>query len=546
MTAETQAQPSTPSTQTQSASAPATPPRDLWQLDLAIIVLPAFAVFIYTVIDRNMFADGDTNWHVATGQWILAHHSVPITDPFSFTAFGHRWVTHEWLSEVVMALSYGAAGWSGVMLLVGACAAGAAALLASELRRHLGALSAFAALAFAFSVLMPHFLARPHLITLPLLVFWTARLMRARREQRLPPLWMLPLMTLWANMHGSFIFGLAFAGLFGLEAVLAEIGADEGGTLLKPIGKPISTAAKWGAFLIALTGMACITPNGVTGLTYPVYVMSMKNLGSIGEWKPAHFGKISSLELALFFTLAVCLYRGVRVGAARLGLLLLLFFMTLQHIRQEVVLAVMAPLLLAEPMGRVFEPARAGESNQGPDRSVAWPPLAEIGPPAAVLALFFLATAAWRVATPTTRKDSAGVPVTALAHVPAALRTERVFNDYSFGGWLIFNHIPVFMDGRSDMYGDTLLSLYLAVDAGDRASIDKAFRKYGVKWSIMTPSSGLVKVLDATPGWRRIWTDKTAVVQAREGGPGAPTVPSTSPAPRQPHPPPPRPHSAVR
>ncbi len=33
----------------------------------------------------------------------------------------------------------------------------------------------------------------------------------------------------------------------------------------------------------------------------------------------------------------------------------------------------------------------------------------------------------------------------------------------------------------------------------------------------MTPGSGLAKKLDATPGWRRIWADKTAVVQARDG-----------------------------
>ncbi len=193
-----------------------------------------------------------------------------------------------------------------------------------------------------------------------------------------------------------------------------------------------------------------------------------KNLGAIGEWKPAHFGAISALEMALFFTLFICLYRGVRMGAARLGLLLLLFLHgRLRHIRQEVVLAVMAPLLLAEPMGRIFEPARAGESSQGPDRSIAWPPLKEVAAPAAVLAALFLAVAVWRVATPTMRRDSPGVPVTALAHVPTALRGKPVFNDYSFGGWLIFNHVPVFMDGRSDVQQPTL-SLYLAIDLGTR------------------------------------------------------------------------------
>jgi hypothetical protein len=496
----------------------AAPPSGAGRGALALIVVPTLAIFVFCVVNRYVFADGDTNWQVAAGRWILAHGAVPTTDPFSFTAVGHRWVTQEWLSQVLMALAYAGGGWSGVILLTAVAAAAATVLLTAELRRHLGALSVMVCLIQSFSVMVPHFLARPHLIALPLLIFWTIQLLKARRDNRTPPLWLLPMMTLWANLHGSFIFGLAFTAIFALEA------------FLDAKGRRLEVAAKWGAFLIAATLMALITPNGVAGLIYPFHVMSLKSIQSITEWRPADFSKPSPLETAILFTLFICLYQGVRMGAVRVGLLLLLLYMTLQHMRQEVILVVIAPLLLAEPLGRALAQNRPGPTIAS-QRAIEWPPVRRLAAPAVVTALMFATIGVWRLATPESREDLVSVPVTALAHVPAALKATPVFNDYSFGGWLIFQGVRVFMDGRSDMYGDDLFKLYQRIADGDPIAVNSAFRRYGVVWTIMPPASSLVAELDGTPGWRRLYTDKWAVVQVRND---ALPSPAFSKQPRQP------------
>jgi len=511
-----------------------------WRIELALMVVPALAVFAFCLVDQSIWTDGDTNWHVATGRWILAHRAVPPTDPFSYTAFGRPWVTHEWLSEVLMALAWAFWGWSGVILIMAAAAAGAMALLVAALRASLGVLSTTVAAALSFAILAPHFLARPHVIALPLMVLWTARLLKARRDDRAPPLWLLPVMSLWANLHGSFIFGLVFACFFALEAFLAagsrgaaapmvhhdrpvlgeaSVSRRLGAFFTRTIGPFLSpaallVAAQWGAFLIAAGVMAMITPNGMADLTYPFYVMSMKNLRYISEWKAVSLVKPSALELAFFFTLFVCLYRGLRMGAVRLGLLLMLLYMTFQHMRQEIVLAAAGPLLLAEPLGRALTPRRTQDEPAAP-----WPPLRQIAAPMAAAALLFVALGVWRAAIPEIRKDRVAVPVTALAHVPAALSARPVFNDYSFGGWLVFKGVRPFIDGRSDMYGDDLLKLYLDAESGDNAAIAKAFRRYDVQWTILTPKSPLVAHLDVTPGWRRLYADKWAVVQVRDAPP---------------------------
>ena len=197
--------------------------------------------------------------------------------------------------------------------------------------------------------------------------------------------------------------------------------------------------------------------------------------------------------------------------------------MTLQHIRQEMVLVIVAPILLAEPLGRALR--RDPTVSPAPE---GWPPLREVWAPIAVLAVFFVGLAVWRLAIPGQPFNRRTVPLTALAHVPQALRAKPVFNDYSFGGWLIFNGVRPFIDGRSDMYGDDFLKRFLDTESGALAAV-ATLQRYGVVWTILTPSSGLVDRLDHTPGWRRLYSDKWAVVQVRTDALAPPARASKAP-----------------
>ena len=47
-------------------------------------------------------------------------------------------------------------------------------------------------------------------------------MLRAREGDRAPPLAAALLMVVWANLHGSFVMGLAIAAAFGLEALVAS------------------------------------------------------------------------------------------------------------------------------------------------------------------------------------------------------------------------------------------------------------------------------------------------------------------------------------
>jgi len=470
-------------------------------------VLLAVAAF-----SQRVFIDGDTNWHVAAGRWILAHRTIPTTDPFSFTFFGKPWIAHEWLSEVLMTLAYFAAGWSGVVLFIGLCAGLAFWMIAQELRLWMGPAGQVVGLALTFSCLEPFLYARPHIIATPVLVFWTRQLLAARRAGRAPPLELAPLMVLWANLHASFIFGLGIVAPFAAEAFFEAP---------NEIAAKLRVVRDWGFFGVVATALSLATPHGILGLEFPFWVLNMKVLPNILEWRSATFQQPTLFEGALMITLFLGLWRGVRVPPFRLLLLIALVHMALQHIRQEAVLAVLAPMLLAEPFGRALKRERPGPRIAP---TVGWTPgwrIASI-PVAVTLAIGAAAVVVTRLAIPLVRTDNGNVPVTAVAHVPPQLLGQPVFNEYAFGGYLIFKGVKPFVDGRADMYGDAFVQEYLAIAGGAQPDVDKAFRRWNIRWTILSPREPLVRQLDSRPGWRRIYSDEFAVVQARDDALAAP------------------------
>ncbi len=182
-------------------------------------------MFVLVLFLPGILSDSDTLWQIRTGAWILDHHAIPSTDPFSFTAGDRPWFPHEWLAETFMALAFRVAGLQGVMVLAAGAAGLTAAVLLHHLRRFLPGVYALLALIVAMSNTAPSMLARPHMLAWPCLTLWCGSLVTARANRTVPSFALLPLMVLWVNLHGSFMLGLLLSGAFMIEA-LFDPGAD--------------------------------------------------------------------------------------------------------------------------------------------------------------------------------------------------------------------------------------------------------------------------------------------------------------------------------
>jgi hypothetical protein len=450
------------------------------------------AVFALALWAPGLLNDGDSWWHVEAGRLMISRHTLLTTDPFSYTRAGAPWFTHEWLSELLMAGAFNLAGWSGVLLLTAVAAAATAGLLARHTGRMLGGTPQIILLLIALPLCSPHLLARPHVLAWPLLELWGAELIFARAEGR-PPRWrMLPLMTLWANLHGSFVFGLALIGPFALEALLAAKGRDRGRVVLT-----------WGGFGVAALLAACVGPHGVETVLFPFRLMATPGLIAVGEWAPADFSKLSPIEYALLATLLVLMLRPVALPIIRAALLVGLFHLSLQHNRHEQLLGLIGPLVLAAPLAKAFPTSGA----VAPRPAGKW---LMVG-----AAVFALCLAAPRLATPVVWRDGPTTPVHALAAVPGDLRKTPVINDYSFSGYLIGQGVRPYIDSRTELYGDGFLQAYGRLAAGDRPALTAELDRRAVRWTLLAPGSPMAQAMDADPRWRRLYADRWAVVHVR-------------------------------
>jgi hypothetical protein len=452
----------------------------------------ALIACVLTLASPAVLGDGDTFWHVAVGEWILAHHAVPHADPFTFSMAGAPWSAHEWLSEILFALAYRLGAWSGILVLAGASLAATAYVLARRLAGDIEGAGLIVLITLGLCLQLGSLLARPHILALPLLAAWAAGMFSARDAGRAPSLALLPLMTLWANLHGSFIFGLVLAGFFALEALVESAPKNR-----------MARLRGWALFGLLAVGATLVNPRGVEALVFPFQLMRMKSLAGVAEWRPESFDQVGPLEIELLALLGFAMLRPLKLAPMRLLLLIGLIHLSLHHTRHAMLLGLIGPMLLARPIAEATGQPATCPAPSGHRQIFA------------VCAIFLLLAGA-RLAMPFHREDGAMAPISALAAVPADLRMKPVLNHYGFGGYLIFSGVKPFIDGRTDMFGDAFLDNYDRIVGNDRGALDEVLHKQAIEWAIFPPATPVARALAMRPGWKRIYGDEFAQVFARE------------------------------
>jgi len=438
-----------------------------------------------------VFNDGDVSWHVANGQWILAHGQVPRTDHFSFTLPGQRWVSFEWLSDVLYGAAYNVSNYAGLAALVSAALAAFYLTILLHLRRFVGNRALLATAILLSFVLIPFLSARPHLLVWPILALWTVIMMRASDERRAPALGWSALILLWANLHGSWALGLAIAALFALDTVIAV--KWERRALLG-----------WLVFGLVSTALALLTPNLLDGFLHPLHVSQMATLQLVQEWRPSDLKTTPWFFAVLGVVVVALIWRRPKLSLVRAFLLAALLAMALYQMRHQAALAIVAAIVLAPVFGRAAANDRVAEDPK--QRRQLYVGLAAA---VAVLALV-------RFALPLLPAENEANPRRALAAIPPELRHQPVFNGYTLGGPLILAGTPVYIDGRQDFYGDRFLLDYKRMLDGDEPAFEAEAARRGITWTILpVKSAKLVPKLDKSPHWRRLYADSAVVIHVR-------------------------------
>jgi hypothetical protein len=466
------------------------------RLPVALVVAAGCYVLLLAIGSR-LLSDPDTYWQIALGDWIVGHGEVPHVDTFSATMIGTPWISSQWLAQVLFAQAYSAAGWPGVVVLSAAAIATAQYLLTRFLLDRLATTPALVLSVGGFVLASPHLLARAHVLALPLMVAWIGGLIRALDDRRAPPFALLPLMALWANLHGGFTFGIFFIAPVALEALLHAAPADR-----------VRVMLRWIGFGLLAVAAACLTPYGPESILVTRRILGLGHaLALIGEWRPQDFSSFATFELCLLLGIGFALYRGLTMPPIRVLMLLGLVHMALAHTRNSEMLGLLGPLVVASPLA--LQVGRR-ESETHSRLSASWPASLAL-----VFALAIASVAMGRLLD--YRPNPLMTPSGAVAAIKASGKT-RVLNSYDFGGYLIASGLAPFIDGRTELYGESFFVRHdRAISLQDVSGFLRLLRDNNIDVTLLRPQTPAVGLLDHLKGWSRLYTDDIAVVHVRTG-----------------------------
>jgi hypothetical protein len=458
----------------------------------------AYIFFLFT--GDGLLRDSDTFWQIKVGQWIMDHRAVPHTDLYSFTKFGAPWISTASLSQILYAAVDARWGWAGPVILASLAIAATVAIFVCLLSVHFEAARGILLAILALLLSQHHLLARPHVLAMPVMVACVGGMISAADRCAPPSLLLLPLMALWANLHGGFVLGLALIAPVALVAVW-DAAPD----------RRVFLALRWSFFAVGALAASCCTPYGWNTLLGAARILDLGELLSIiSEWRPADFSSFGFFEACLLGLIGLAFYRGLVLSPPRIILLLGLIYMALAHVRSIEAFAFLLPLVLAQPLANQIRPNAA-------------PRTAEFGSPPYVTAFVAIAIvgAAW---ASTLSYMSHHNFVFVNSHAPTAAvdllrqrQAKRVFNSYEFGGYLIAMGVPAFIDGRAELYGEKFVVNYF--DAVEARKVDQLLRlleDYHIDATLLVPKSPAAQVLDHISGWQRLYSDDTAVIHVRQ------------------------------
>jgi hypothetical protein len=491
------------------------------------ILFLAIFIAVIGLGPRLLKMDGDLGRHLTIGNYILDNFTIPTRDIFSHTMGGLPLTPHEWLAQVVYALSYRLGGLDGVVIL---CALLIASTFTLVFRQSI-AQSKMLVMSLVVTILAAaaasiHWLARPHLFTMLFTILWIGELEKWRTTGRWR-WWILPiLMLVWVNFHGAFIVGLMVWVIYLIDHLISKFFIPAfRDSIFSNVNfnhdREISTR------MLILVGssfllMTLVNPVGwrIWDTTFG-FLQNQYLVSHTVEYQSPDFQQISYWPFLMMICLSILLtsLHGRRMSITAALLLTTWTAFGLVSARNIAIYAVVAAPLLASVGSSILRESddfkriinfdlrlqRVDERLIG----YIWP-LVSI-----MLVGWILLSGAKLDFNGAGNEFSKEVfPVEAVDWISEQPENGPVFNYFPWGGYLLYRSWPqqqVFIDGQTDFYGESLTRQYekvITLSAGWQEILDQ----YHIRWLIMPTDSELARALNDHPEWEQKYLDETAAI----------------------------------
>ena len=466
------------------------------------IALYSFPALLF--IRAFYIADPDVWWHLRTGQWILQHRAVPITDPFSVYGADKPWIVYSWLFDSAMAGLFGRLGLLAIALYEIAVRVALVVALFHTVRSLLPGFWRAAALSAAALFTMTRILGpRPGMLTILLVIVLFDILLSASKTGRTGMLWLVPpIFALWANWHIQFVYGLFVLGVFACEPLLNSLFRyrPRSGNLLPARAAWLTLSASALATLLNPYGAKVYS-------TVFLYAGQTRIYNEITEFRAMTFRQPQHF-LVVLLVLGAAMAIGWRRDARPLWLIFLLAssLLAFRSVREIWFLAVVSVCVIADGWDSPGRAARRSVPLRSRIMVSAW-----------VLAVLMASCRHYGLSNDALEVQTAGAfPEAAVRFVEQHRLGGPLFNDLSWGGYLLWRlpGLPVALDGRTNVYGEDRILRFSAVWKGKPGwESDPDLARANL---VITPrDAAIASLLRNSPKFDNVYEDSQAVILQR-------------------------------
>lgn len=432
-----------------------------------ISLLEALVIFLIFYIACFSHLDPDFGWHLTSGKYFLAHF-IPSHDIYTYTARNFPWIDHEWGSDVIMSLLYRVGGFALVSMFFALIWTTALMLNSWRVRFFILLVGASATLLMVGN--------RPMAWTALGLAI-TLKIILKKNPGKL--LYLIPLIfLLWANLHGGFILGLVILLYYSIIRKNKTV---------------------FLVFLISLF-VTFINPYGPR-----LYVEIFRTLTDVQlhfqtqGMAVANF-QLSTWPLIIMWGAGFWIYSKDKL-INWFGITPLLLLASLVATRNMPLFAVAA----TPEVDDYYTKTKTKLSKKKITRagSNVYMIMTTIF---IAFTLFYIAV----LAIPTSNRE-ANYPIAAVAYLQSHPKTGNLFNDFDYGGYLIWKlpKYQVYIDGRMPSWrnpqGQKYFDIYENV-LNNPSAQKTTFSKYNISYVLLVNSptyQSFIKNLQ-TQGWHTI------------------------------------------
>lgn len=507
--------------------------------------IATIAFFAFMVFSANIeIKDLDLWLHLAVGRYISTYGFVPFSDFLSCTIAGKPWINHEWLFQIIVFNIFDRFGADGLHALQAVVVGMTFVMLfALGYRRQFHVLQLLILLV-VLSVFQLRLTLRPEIFSLLFFIFYIFTL-TFHFMGRFVPLALFVVQVLWVNIHGFFILGPLLLLVVGVGDILKKFlkllkFSGEWGIVSRLTVEENRQLLKIGVFVI----LACFfNPNFVEGALYPLKVMfslgeskvffeqivelqrpiSLHNIFSINEYLD-----LKVLILISFLSFA---FNFKKLDLTLFVLWVLMLCFALGAVRNVVYFSFVAYLCIMANLNSEF-----WKEYLNVFLKKKWIGIVLILSCSAGIVLWIgqrlenLSLAGYYDFSSHERKSEYGgislrsFPFKAVDFLKDNHIKGNFYNDFNSGAYLLGRLSPdvkVFIDGRTEMYGEEFFNRYTRIQSGDKRVFDEAVEKYDLTAAFVNSTKvhvppKLFKALYDDPHWKLVYFDYDAAIFLRD------------------------------